>query len=151
MRRQHPLLSWEEQEDGAAASPTSCLPCPLLWHQKELSVWLWGEHSRDVPQPRPGNFDTNDGLLLEILGVFLPKPNLDGDVSTTAYQNKTERTLKLGLWAKIVVKDQRNERKFRSLKGEAVISEQELSNSDTFGKQWKRCTYKTRHHNTNPM
>lgn len=131
--------------------PTSCLPCPLLWHQKELSVWLWGEQNRDIPQPSPGNFDTNDGLLLKILRGFLPKPNLDGAVSTTGHQNKTERTWKLDLWAKIVAKDQRNESKFRSLRGEAIISKQELSNSDTFGKQWKRCMYKNRHQHTNPL
>lgn len=131
--------------------PTSCLPCPLLWHQKELSVWFWGEQNRDIPQPSPGNFDTNDGLLLKILRGFLPKPNLDGAVSTTGHQNKTERTWKLDLQAKIVAKDQRNESKFRSLRGEAIISKQELSNSDTFGKQWKRCTYKNRHQHTNPL
>jgi len=50
-----------------------------------------------------------------------------------------------------MAKDQRNERKLRSLRGEAIVSEQELSKSDTLGKQWKRCKYKNRHQNTNPM
>lgn len=149
--RQHLLLSWREQEDGAAA--TSCLPCPLLWHQKELwlSVALGGAKLR-CPTAKARQFWEHWwSATQDTWRIFLPKPNLDGAVSTTGYQNKTEWTWKENLWAKTVVKDQRNESKFRSLRGEAVISEQELSNSDTFGKQWKRCTYKNRHQNTNPM
>lgn len=81
------------------------------------------------------------------LGVFCPNPIwmvLWAPLDTRIKQ-------KLDLWAKIVVKNQWNKSKFRSMRGEAVISEQELSNSDTFGKQWKRCTYKNRRQNTDPM
>lgn len=80
----------------------TCLPCPLLWHQKELSVWLWGKQNRVMSHSQAMAILTPMTVCHpRDLLFFLAKFNLDGAVGATGYQNKTEGTGKLDLWTKI--------------------------------------------------